>query len=90
MSNNHNQILHVYKSRKNILTILSSQGYEVDDYQSFSFNEIDAMFSNNQLDMLIDNPNTKQKAYIKYYPSKQIRPNNLDEIIEDLYFMKMF
>ena len=65
MSNNHNQILHVYKSRKNILTILSSQGYEVDDYQSFSFNEIDAMFSNNQLDMLIDNPNTKQKAYIK-------------------------
>lgn len=88
MSNNHNQILHVYKSRKNILTILSSQGYEVEDYQSFSFNEIDAMFSNNQLDMLIDNPITKQKAYIKYYPSKQIRPNNLDEVIEDLYFIE--
>ena len=50
MSNNHNQLLHVYKSRKNILTILSAQGYNVDDYESFSFNEIDAMFSNNQLD----------------------------------------
>ena len=88
MSNNHNQLLHVYKSRKNILAILSAQGYNVDDYESFSFNEIDAMFSNNQLDMLIENSDAKQKAYIKYYPSKQIRPNNLDEIIEDLYYIE--
>ena len=88
MSNNHNQLLHVYKSRKNILTILSAQGYNVDDYESFSFNEIDSMFSNNQLDMLIENSDTNQKAYIKYYPSKQIRPNNLDEIIEDLYYIE--
>jgi len=88
MSNNHNQILHVYKSRKNILTIMSGLGFDVYDYLSFSFNEIDAMFSNNQLDMLIEKSDTKQKTYIKYYPSKQIRPNVLDEIIEDLYYIE--
>ena len=84
MSNN-NQILNVYKSRQNILDILRLQGYDVSDYETFSINEVDAMLNNNQLDMLVENPDTKQKSYIKYYQSKQIRPNILDEIIEDLY-----
>lgn len=86
MSNN-NQILSVYKSRKNILDILKLQGYDVSDYETFSINEIDAMLTNNQLDMLVEDNETKQKSYIKYYSSKQIRPNILDEIIEDLYYI---
>ena len=86
MSNN-NQILNVYKSRNNILDILKLQGYDISDYETFSINEIDAMLNNNQLDMLIENPDSKQKSYIKYYSSKQIRPNILDEIIEDLYYI---
>lgn len=87
MSNN-NQILNVYKSRNNILDILKLQGYDVSDYETFSINEIDAMLINNQLDMLVENNETKQKTYIKYYSSKQIRPNVLDEIIEDLYYIE--
>ena len=87
MSNN-NQILNVYKSRNNILDILKLQGYDTTDYETFSINEIDAMLTNNQLDMLLENNETKQKTYIKYYSSKQIRPNILDEIIEDLYFIE--
>ena len=87
MSNN-NQILNVYKSRNNILDILKLQGYDTSDYETFSINEIDAMLTNNQLDMLLENNETKQKSYIKYYSSKQIRPNILDEIIEDLYFIE--
>ena len=86
MSSNSNQILNIYKSRKNILDIMESQGFDIDDYNGFSINEVDAMVSNNQLDMLIENSTTKQKAYLKYYLSaRQIRPGNLDEIIEDLY-----
>jgi len=85
MSNN-NQILNIFKSRTNILQIMESNGYDIDDYGSFSINEIDAMFSNNQLDMLIENTANKQKTYIKYYLSaKQLRKGNLEEIIEDLY-----
>jgi len=60
MSNN-NQILNIYKSRKNILEIVKSLGYDVDDYEGFNINEIDAMLSNEQLDILIENPNSKKK-----------------------------
>jgi DNA-directed RNA polymerase subunit H (RpoH/RPB5) len=88
MSYNNNHILNIYKSRMNILNIMEYQGYAVSDYVNFNINQVDAMLSNAQLDMLIENGNTKQKTYIKYYfNSKQIRQNNLDEIIEDLYII---
>jgi len=85
MSNN-NQILNIYKSRKNVLEIVKSLGYDVEDYEGFNINEIDAMVSNEQLDMLIENPNEKRKIYIKYHlSSKQIRQGMLDDLIEELY-----
>jgi hypothetical protein len=64
--------------------------YNTLEYKEFSINEVDAMFANSQLDMLLTNTANNKKVYIKYYftsktVSKQIRPNNLDTIIEDLY-----
>ena len=89
MSFNNNQILNIYKSRMNILNIMEYQGYDISDYTGFTINEVDTMLSNNQLDMKIDNSNTNQTTYIKYYlNSKQIRQNNLDEINEDLYLIE--
>lgn len=86
MSTSSNQILTLYKSRLNILDIMESLKYDVSEYTTFSINEIDAMYTNDQLDMLIEQPTTKRKAYIKYYfAAKQIRKQNLDDIIEDLY-----
>ena len=86
MSNTSNQNQLIYKSRKNILSIMSSQGYNTDDYEGFSINEVDAMQTSNQLDMLISNPATDKKSYIKYYLSaKQMRQGVLDDVIEDLY-----
>jgi len=70
------------------------QNYDVSDYNDFSINEIDAMLSNEQLDMLVqrkseDSLGKEQKTYIKYYlQSKQIRPQTLDDIIEDLYLVE--
>ena len=85
MSSN-NRILLLYKSRVNILKQLGNQGYNVTDYSEFSINEIDTMFSNKQLDMLVTNENTDKKTYVKYYlDAKQVRPQYLDEIIEDLF-----
>jgi DNA-directed RNA polymerase subunit H len=47
------------------------------------------MYSNKQLDMLISNENNGTKTYVKYYlDTKQIRPPNLDEIIEDLFLVE--
>jgi len=85
-----NRIQRIYKSRKTILDILENhQGYDVSDYSEFSINEIDTMCNNNQLDMLMSNTGTGTKTYVKYYlDSKQIRPQNLDEVIEDLFVVE--
>lgn len=85
-----NRIQRIYKSRKTILDILANhQGYDTSDYSEFSINEIDTMCNNNQLDMLMSNPGTGTKTYVKYYlESKQIRPQNLDEVIEDLFVVE--
>jgi DNA-directed RNA polymerase subunit H (RpoH/RPB5) len=54
MNTQHNRIVQIYKSRLNLLTILESiYGYDIRDYSGFNFNEIDAMYNNNQLDMLL-------------------------------------
>lgn len=83
----HKKILQIYNARKNILDILEIyQEYNVSKYFNFSINEIDAMFKNNQLDMLIEHTIEAKKTYIKFaINSKQIRPQNLDDIIEDLF-----
>jgi DNA-directed RNA polymerase subunit H (RpoH/RPB5) len=86
MASKSNRILNIYKSRKNILDILFEQNYKVSDYEGFTINEIDAMYANTQLDMLINHDKNGRKTYIKYYlTAKQIRPQNLEDIIEDLF-----
>jgi len=76
-----------------MLQLLDHQNYVVDDYDGFSINEIDAMFVNSQLDMLVSHSTDDRKVYVKYYfspkqTSKQIRPQNLEDIIEDLFVIE--
>ena len=85
-----NRILSIYKSRTIILDYMGRLNYSTSDYYTFSINEIDAMYVNSQLDMLLTHSSEDKKVYIKYYlsskiTSKQIRPQTLDTIIEDLY-----
>lgn len=82
----------VYKSRKMIMTLMSKQGYNTTDYDNFSINEVNAMYQNKQLDLLLEkpidvkNPNSpKKKIYIRYFLAKTIRPQNIQEIIDDLF-----
>jgi len=90
MTTSNNRILSIYKSRGTILEILSDNlGYDTKEYEGFSINEIDAMYSNSQLDMLLKHSENGRKIYIKYYlTAKQIRPQNLDDIIEDLFVIE--
>jgi DNA-directed RNA polymerase subunit H (RpoH/RPB5) len=70
---------------------MENLGYEISDYENFSVNEVNSMFLNKQLDMFLEkkdiNPatNKKQKIYIRYYLTKSIRPQNIQEIIDDLF-----
>ena len=92
MSSISSRIISIYKSRHTILEQLQKQGYNIDDYQNFSMNEIDSMLSNSQLDMLLTHENGK-KVYVKYYftlkqTTKQIKKEVLDNIIEDLFVIE--
>jgi len=84
-ANSSNRILSIYKSRKTILELLDDQDYNVDEYNGFSINEVDAMYVNSQLDILINHKNNEKKVYVKYHLSSKIRTKDLDEIIEDLF-----
>lgn len=86
-SNSSNRILTVYKSRNTILQHMEYLGYDVSEYNMFSINEIDSMYTHDQLDMLLTNEPNNKKIYIKYYctGTKQLRPQILDTFITDLY-----
>ena len=99
----------IYKSRTVLLDLMKKQQYNVSEYEGFSVNEINTMKTNNQLDMILEKNDYKQKntvivtgenyndddgnvnrtkIYIKYYLTKSLRPNNLQEMIDDLFIVE--
>lgn len=49
----HIQIKHIFNSRRIILEQLKSRNFDVSNYELFSINELNDMFNNNQMDMLL-------------------------------------
>lgn len=80
-----NKTSELFNSRKNILNHLFQQDYNIDDYSNFSFLDINAMYMNNQMDMIVSHNKNETKIYVKYFLDTKIRPANLDNIIEDLF-----
>jgi len=86
-------ISQIYKSRTVLLDLMKGQGYISSEYEGFSINEVNTMKTNNQLDMILeknmnagnDDNYVSRKIYIKYYLAKPLRPNNLQEMIDDLF-----
>jgi DNA-directed RNA polymerase subunit H (RpoH/RPB5) len=84
-------ITSVYTSRKNILDLMNKQDYNTEEYSNFSINEVNAMFQNKQLDILLEkkvedeSTKRKKKIYIRYYLTKTIRPSNVYEMTDDLF-----
>lgn len=86
MSLSSNNIITIYNSRRTVLSQLEQQGYTTGDYDMFSINEIDAMYRTNQLDMLVSRNSDGKRAYVKYLIQiKQLRKDNLDQLVEDLF-----
>jgi DNA-directed RNA polymerase subunit H (RpoH/RPB5) len=83
MAQSTNRTLSIYKSKITLIEQLKNLDYDVSSYENFSINEIDAMIENDQLDMLVSND--KQKIYVKYYMSKTLRKETIDNLIDDLY-----
>jgi DNA-directed RNA polymerase subunit H (RpoH/RPB5) len=86
MSSSTNRILTLHKSRTTILELLGDEGYEVTDYQGFNYNEVEAMFKNDQLDMLVIRTKpTSNKVYVKYHFKPTLRSADIQQLIEDLF-----
>ena len=77
----------IYKSRTNLLALLNAQGYDISQYDNFGMNEVHAMNTNKQLDIMVVNE-SGQKAYVKYHLGKPLRRDNITEYVEDLYHLE--
>ena len=76
-----NRVLNIYKSRKTLLELLENQGYDISSYNNFGINEVDAMYANSQLDMLLNRTSDDSNVYVNYFKKSE----SLDAIVEDLF-----
>jgi len=83
--NNSLIISNIYKSRKTLLDLLETRGYEIDEWNDFSINEIQAMYTNEQLDLLLKHKTTDKKIYVKYHIQKKLNYGNVCNYVEDIF-----
>jgi DNA-directed RNA polymerase I, II, and III subunit RPABC1 len=83
--NNNSHIISILNSRKNLLNILETRNYDVDSYKNEGINEIGILVEQDQLDMLCES--SLNKIYIKYYLNKILKPQNIYNFIEDLFYL---
>jgi DNA-directed RNA polymerase subunit H (RpoH/RPB5) len=83
------QIIEIFNSRQTILDLLEKQQhYDVSQYKDFGINEVNTLYQTKQMDMLLTNPKSGKKIYVKYHLGKGIRPVNLFEYVEDLFTLE--
>lgn len=81
-------IIEIYKSRKTILEILENREFDISEYNNFTYDELHAMIQSQQLDLLLKKKDGTKKVYIKYNITKVLRPNNIYDIIEDVFHIE--
>jgi DNA-directed RNA polymerase subunit H (RpoH/RPB5) len=77
----------LHKSRGILLDILEKRGFDTEDYKYYGISEIQLMFNNKQLDMLLENKKNKKKIYIKYHLST-LNQQKIYEYIDDIYHLE--
>lgn len=76
----------LFYSRSILLSILKNvRGFDTSDYEGFSINELQSMYKNKQMDMLVKNKTTGKKIFIKYHLDSKLKSNVVYDNIEDLY-----
>ena len=81
----------LFKSRNTLLALLEKQGFEISDYTDYGVSEIQTMYTNNQLDMLLSSTKDirpAKKTYVKYHLAKTLRRENINNIIDDLFHLE--
>jgi DNA-directed RNA polymerase subunit H (RpoH/RPB5) len=81
-------IANLFKARQNLLKQLSSQGYDISEYNNFTFSEINVLHQKNQQDMILSHSVDGTKLYVNYYVEKALRANNIQDMVEDLFHIE--
>jgi DNA-directed RNA polymerase subunit H len=80
-----------------MVELMSTQGYDISEYQDGSLTETNAKYTNEQLDMLFDKSRNTDgpvvgtgdesihKTYVNYHIDKALRPAHIHEVIDDLF-----
>lgn len=64
----------IFKARTNILDIMLYNGFDTDAYKGFTMDNVNVMYNTtDQLNMLLSNPTTKQRIYIKFHMGLPLR-----------------
>ena len=84
---NSQTISKLFSSRKIILDLAKKRGYDVEEYENFTINEIQILKENKQLDMLLEKveEGETKKIYYKYHLVNKLRGPHVQDYIEDLY-----
>jgi len=82
MTQQSSEIQKIFKSRNILLDLLEKQGYDVSNYTGSGINEVNSMYQNKQMDMLLEKKD--KKVYIKYHLNKTLKLGNINDYIEDL------
>ncbi len=85
MASNSSETVSIFKSRINLLQQLKIQGYDVENYEGSSLTEVSSMVESKKMDMLVSNDIKTKKVYVKYHLVKNLRLNNIQEYIDDLF-----
>ena len=80
-----NENKEIFNSRNILLKQLKIQNYDTSEYENITIMELGIMIKTEQLDMLLENNEENKKCYIKYFIGKSLRPNNINEYIDDLF-----
>jgi DNA-directed RNA polymerase subunit H (RpoH/RPB5) len=81
----------LFKSRNILLQLLARQGMDVSNYTDYGVAEVQTMYANNQLDMLLTTEkdvHPTRKVYVKYYLAKTLRRENINHMIDDLFYLE--
>jgi len=91
LNNSSKLISNIYNSRKNLIKQLDYQGYNTNEYNIYSINEINSMYVSDQLDMIFEkneiniDKNIKEKVYIKYNLKKAISKNDIQKLVDKIF-----
>ena len=88
MTTSNSNIISIFNSRKYLLEILNYRGFDTSNYENTNISEIGILSEQNQLDMLLNKPETGKKIYVKFYVEKTIKSQNIYSIIEDLFHLE--